>query len=90
MIQIPALLTSLVLASLYAVIFYLFLGRRLRDLLFFWLASLIGFASGQVVGSLLKIVPLTVGQVHIAEATLVALSFLILARWLTQGKESDE
>ena len=90
MIQIPALLISLVLASLYATVFYLFLGRRLRDLLFFWLASLIGFASGQFVGSLLNIVPLTVGQVHIVEATIVALLFLILARWITQGKESDE
>jgi hypothetical protein len=90
MIQIPALVMSLVLASLYGMVFYLLLGRKLRDILFFWLASVVGFASGQLVGSRLSIFPWTVGQVHIIEATVVALVFLILARWLTQGKETNE
>ena len=90
MIQIPALLMSLVLATLYGVVFYLILGRRLRDLWFFWLAALVGFVSGQLVGNLLDIVPLTVGQVHIIEASAVSLIFLILARWLTQGREPNE
>ena len=89
MIQTPALLMSLVLASLYAAVFYLVLGRKLRDLWFFWLAAVIGFASGQFVGSRLELVPLTVGQVHIVEASIVALIFLILARWITQGKGTD-
>ena len=90
MIQIPALVLSFVLASLYAMVFYLLLGRKLRDILFFWLASLVGFASGQLVGSRLGIFPWTIGQVHIVEATAVALLLLFLARWLTKGREADE
>jgi hypothetical protein len=81
---------SLVLATLYGVVFYLILGRRLRDLWFFWLAAVVGFASGQLVGNLLDIVPLTVGQVRIIEASAVSLLFLLLARWLTQGREANE
>ena len=89
MLQMPALLTALVIASLYAVIFYLLMGRRLRDLLFFWLASVVGFASGQLVGQFLDVSPLTIGQVRIVEATLVAILFLLLARWITMGKETS-
>ena len=84
MLQTPTLLLSLVLASIYAAAFHLWLGRRLRDLLFFWLASLVGFASGQIAGYLLDIIPWTIGQVHVVEATIVAVLFLGLARWLMQ------
>jgi len=83
----PALLLSLVLASVYATVFYLWQGRRLRDLLFFWLASVIGFASGHLVGVIWDFVPWTIGQVHIIEGTIVALLFLLIARWLRQEKK---
>jgi hypothetical protein len=84
MFQTPALILSLVLASLYAAAFHLWQGRGLRDLVFFWLAAVVGFASGQVVGQLLKLIPWTVGEVHIVEGTLVAFFFLFIARWLRQ------
>jgi uncharacterized membrane protein YfcA len=84
MLQAPTLLLSLVLASIYATAFHLWLGRRLRDLFFFWLAAIVGFASGQIAGYLLDIIPWTVGQVHVVEATLVSVLFLVLARWLMQ------
>lgn len=86
MFQTPALILSLVLASVYAVLFYLFRGRGLRDLLFFWLAAVVGFGSGQLAGQVWDFVPWTIGQVHIIEATLVAFFFLILAHWLRQEK----
>lgn len=86
MLQLPALAMSLVLASIYAVAFHLWQGRRLRDLLFFWLAAVVGFASGQLAGSMLNILPWTIGQVHIVEATLIAFLFLLIARWLMQEK----
>jgi hypothetical protein len=89
MLQVPALLLSLVLASLYATIFYLLQGQRLRDLLFFWLASLIGFASGHVVGTVWDFVPWTIGEVHVIEGTIVALLLLVIARWLRQGKKTE-
>jgi hypothetical protein len=84
MLQAPALIMSLVLATAYAAAFHLWQGRSMRDLLFYWLAAVVGFASGQVAGYLLDFVPWTIGQVHIIEATLVALLFLFIARWLRQ------
>ncbi len=42
MLQTPAIILSLVLASIYAAVFYVFFGRRLRDLLFFLLAAVVG------------------------------------------------
>lgn len=85
MIQLPALLISLLLASVYAALFHLLLGRRLRDLPFYWLAALVGFAAGQVAGQMLDLVPWTVGQVRIVEATVIAFLFLSIARWLRQA-----
>jgi hypothetical protein len=58
-----------------------------RDLPFFWLASLVGFASGQLVGELWDFIPWTIGQVRIVEATLLAFLFLFLARLLRQEKK---
>jgi hypothetical protein len=87
MLQAPALLLSLVLASLYGALFYLWQGRNLRDMLFYWLAALVGFASGHIVGALWDFVPWTIGQVHVIEATIVAILFLMMARWLRQEKK---
>lgn len=88
MLQAPALLLSLALASLYGALFYLWLGRNLREMLFFWLAALVGFATGHIVGALWGFVPWTIGQVHIIEATIVAILFLMMARFLRQEKKS--
>jgi hypothetical protein len=89
MLQTPALVASLGLSSAYALAFYLWQGRRLRDLLLFWLASVIGFAAGQLAGQILNILPWAIGQVRIVEATLFAVLFLVMARWLTQEKSTS-
>ena len=89
MLQLPALILSIILASIYAAVFYLWQGRGLRDLLFFWLASLVGFTTGQLVGHLLDILPWTIGQVRIVEASLVAFLFLAIARWLRQDRNNE-
>jgi hypothetical protein len=88
MLQTPALVVSFILISIYAAIFQLWQGKRLRDLLLFWMASAVGFISGQVVGTVLNFVPLTIGQVHIVEATALSLLFLFLARWLRLEKKT--
>ena len=90
MIQLPGLVLSLVLASIYAAVFYLLLGRRPRDMLFFWLAAVVGFASGHVVGEVWGFIPWTLGQVHIIEASVLAIIFLLLARWLGQERKTDD
>lgn len=86
MLQAPALVFSLVLALAYAVAFFLWRGRGLRGLVFLWLAALVGFASGHLVGEVWGFVPWTVGQVHVLEATVVAFLFLFIAQWLMQEK----
>jgi hypothetical protein len=88
MLQTPAIFLSLLLASAYAALFHLLLGRKLRDLLFYWMAAVIGFASGQLVGQRLDLVSLTIGEVRIVEATIIALVFLVLARWLRHGSKT--
>ena len=90
MMQTPGLFVSFVVASVYAAAFYLVLGRRPRDMLFFWLAALVGFGAGHLVGELWGFIPWTVGQVHIIEASVLAILFLLLARWLGQEKVPDD
>jgi hypothetical protein len=88
MLQAPALLFSVVLASAYAAVFFVWQGKGLRDLVFFWLAAVVGFASGHLVGTLWGFVPWTIGQVHIIEASIVTVLFLVIARWLRQEKKA--
>jgi hypothetical protein len=87
MLQAPALVLSLLLASVYAAVFHMWQGRDLRDLAAFWLAAVFGFGAGQLMGSMLGFLPWTLGQVRIIEATLGAFLFLVIARWLRQEKE---
>jgi hypothetical protein len=89
MLQVPALLASIVLASIYAGLFFLWQGRGFRDLLFFWLAAVIGFASGHLVGANWGFVPWTIGQIHFIEGSLVALLFLAIARLLRQERKTE-
>jgi len=89
MLQLPALIVLLVFASAYAVLLHLLLGRSLRDLVLFWIASVAGFACGQLLGEELHLIPWMVGQVHITEATLSAILFVLAAAWLRpQGKKA--
>jgi hypothetical protein len=89
MFQTPALILSLALASAYAVIFFLWRGRGLRYLLFLWVAALAGFAVGQLLGEMWGWVSWTIGAVHVVEATIAAFVFLVIARWLAQGKKTS-
>ena len=82
MFQIPALALSTTLAVAYAMLFYLWRGHGLGHMLFFCLASILGFALGQAVGAWLHVIPLTLGQVHIVEASLGSLLLLLAASWL--------
>lgn len=89
LLQPPALILSLLLASAYALVAYLWRGKRPRDLLAFWLASAAGFACGQAAGQSLALVPWGIGEVHVVEATAVAALFLAGVSWLKpKGKPS--
>jgi hypothetical protein len=80
--QLPALVTILILASAYAVLLYLWLGRGVRDLVLFWLASMAGFVCGQLLGESLDLIAWQVGQVHVIEGTAGAFLFILGAAWL--------
>ena len=82
MLQPPALVVLLVLASLVAVILHLPMGRSVRDLILFWLASLAGCVGGHLLGAELDLIPWTLGQVRITEASLGAILFVLAAAWL--------
>ena len=78
----PALALSLVLASLYAVLFHLVWGKRTREIPRYWLVALIGFGVGQGVAGLLRTRALMIGDVHVAEGSILSWLALIAARWL--------
>ena len=88
MLQAPALVLSLVLATVYTTFFVLWLGRGLRSLPVFWLAALAGFVAGQLAGTRLDLVPWALGEVRIVEASLASFLFLILANWLKKERKT--
>jgi uncharacterized membrane protein YeaQ/YmgE (transglycosylase-associated protein family) len=85
MIQLPALVFSLLLASVYGVAFFFWQGRKIGDLLVFWFTAVLGFAAGQWAGNRWDLVPFTIGEIQIVEATLGAALFLAIAKWLRHG-----
>jgi hypothetical protein len=79
----PALLLGLLLSVAYASLLHLWKGRSLRDLLLYVIASVGGFAVGQLLGLLLQIPLPSIGQVHVVEASVFAWVALIGMRELT-------
>jgi hypothetical protein len=68
--QTPALLLSTLVALAYGSTYYLFRGKRLSDLPVFLLAALLGFACGWLAAALLELLPPTMGEIHLVEASL--------------------
>jgi thiamine transporter ThiT len=86
--QTPALLISTLVALVYGTTYYLFRGKRLADLPVFLLAALLGFTSGWLAGMLLDLLPPTMGEIHLVEASLASALFLVAADWLrTRGPD---
>jgi hypothetical protein len=78
----PAIVMCLLIASLYAGVFHFFFARRASDLPHYWVAAIIGFFLGALLGLLVPWRWLVVGQVHLLEGTLICTSALFLAHWL--------
>lgn len=78
----PMIAFSVVLATLYAAIFYIVKGRALIELAVFGGVSLLGFATGELAAQVLKLNIVMIGEVHIIEATIGSVVFLCVARWL--------
>lgn len=82
MLQAPALIALLVLASFVAVIVHLWMGRSVRDLLLLWVASAAGCGAGHLLGEELGLIPWTLGQVHVVEAGIGGVLLALAAAWL--------
>jgi hypothetical protein len=78
----PSLILSLIIASAYAAIFNLWQGGSARDLLVYLLACWLGFAIGELVGDLVGLDLLMIGQIHVVEGTFGSVLLLFLAKWL--------
>jgi hypothetical protein len=78
----PYVLLSILLGATYGVIFHLWRGKTIRDLLIYILMGIIGFALGQGMANLIGFSVLLIGPLHIVEATLVSWVSLFLIQWL--------
>ena len=78
----PFLLYSLLLASTYALAFFLLFGQGWLQLIVYWAVGLLGFAIGQVLANLLGISLVPIGQLNTVEASAVCLLFLFGLRAL--------
>lgn len=80
----PALLLGTLLVIAYAGAFHLWLGRTTGDLVAYLLGAGAGFFLGQMVGTVVRVPLLEIGQLHAFEATIGALSALALVYLLRQ------
>jgi uncharacterized membrane protein YeaQ/YmgE (transglycosylase-associated protein family) len=78
----PLLILTLVLATLYAALFHLFVGRTLHGLLVAWLAAIVGMAAGQLAALAFSWQGPMIGELNLVASTLGAWLLMFLARWL--------
>jgi len=78
----PPLAFLLLLASINAVLFHLLWGRRIRELVLFWVAAVIGFTVGQLGAEALGLSFLTIGPLHLIEGTIGSWMGLLIAKRL--------
>ena len=89
MILSPAFTFGLLLATLYGALAHLILGGNGRVLLYFIIASWIGFAIGQGIGQVMNIRFLAIGSTNIFPATLGSLIALTTSTILSRLQPSD-
>jgi hypothetical protein len=85
-LSLPAIVLSLVIASLYAGVFHFLNARRALHLFHYWLAAIVGFFLGAALGLVVPWRILVVGEVHLFEGTLICSSALFLTRWLRSAQ----
>jgi hypothetical protein len=78
----PGVLVIILVGSICAVLFYLWRGKKLSELLLYIPASIIGFLIGHLVGTQAGIALLVLGDIHLLEGILGSAVALFLASWL--------
>ncbi len=74
----PELIVSVILGSLYGLIFYLFVGGSRRGMWYYWLVGAVGFLIGQFVAEYARLSDVTLGNVRVVEGSLVCWICLFL------------
>lgn len=82
MFQLPAVVLSILIASICAVLFYIWQGKTLRNLAAFWLGSILGFWAGQLIAIRLELPLPTLGQVHVIEGIAFSAGALFIVKLL--------
>jgi hypothetical protein len=82
MLQAPLVALALVIATLYSALFHLLLGESLRELVFSWLAAVVGFFAGQAVASALGWRDIRIGDLRLLTATLACWCTMAFVRRL--------
>jgi hypothetical protein len=78
----PAVLLAALLAGAYGAVFHIWHGRTFRELPLYLIAAALGFGLGQTLGSMANLDILTIGSLHVIEASLGSWGLLFIARWL--------
>lgn len=76
----PVFLFGSTVATAWAAIFHLLLGKKWRELVLYWFAALVGFAIGQAVGNALDLDILLLGQVRLLEGSLACWLAMLVAK----------
>jgi hypothetical protein len=86
----PSVILGFLLATLYGALFHVLFGGDLRRLALFLLVGWLGFALGQVFGTVGGFKLLSIGQIHTFSATLGAWLALLAAHFLTAAPREQE
>ena len=82
MFQLPAVIFSILIASICAAFFYIWQGKTLRNLAAYWVGSVLGFLAGQVIAISLALPLPTLGQIHVIEGLVLSVGALFLVKLL--------
>ena len=78
----PAVIVIIILGIFYGALAHLWKGQSWRDLGALILFALLGFTVGQIIGMILGMDVLKLGQVHLAEGTIFAWLVMLAFLWL--------
>lgn len=79
----PSLVLSIVLASIYGLLFHSLAGRRMWQLPCFWLAAVAGFVGGEILAMLAGAGLFRVGTIPLIAATAGAFVVLLVCWFFT-------
>lgn len=83
----PSLILSLLLGSIYGLLFHSMFGRKLWQLPCFWLSAVLGFYVGEILAILAGVELLRLGNIPILPATVGALGGLFICWFFTSSPE---